>query len=111
MLMTFFACLFIIALLGLIIGLLSSISAVKQIIATGRGATRLIERPKRSALRIVETGKAAALNICDHGFAIGTQVKKSADSVGKVKRDFETVSRSAELGAILNLFAGFNKSR
>jgi hypothetical protein len=110
MFMTFLAYVAIIAFIGLIVGLLSTVSAVRQIIDTGKGSAKLIDKPKGSALRLVETGRRVAFKSRDHAVVIGGHVKSSAQSIGRVKSDLETVMRSTEWRAIKTIVGLFIKS-
>jgi hypothetical protein len=92
--MTFVAVIAIIAFVGLITAILMGVATVQAMIATGKGAAKMIDRPKIAALKIADTGKIVGYKLRDRALVIGEHVKNSSDSIAQIKRDVETVTKA-----------------
>jgi hypothetical protein len=86
----------IIAAVGLIAAIIMNVLSVQSLIATGKRAVKMVDKPKIAALKIADTGKTAAFKIRDHAVVIGGHVKAGAESAMKIKSDIESVSKAAK---------------
>ena|SRR5665213_2016191 len=92
--MTVFAVLFIIALVGLFIALFSTYSSVMEIVNAGKRAAKMVDKPKAAGTRLANNAKRVAFRARDHAVIIASHAKKGVASVSHIK-DHVTIIASA----------------